>query len=144
VEEAVIATKVSTGRTEAAADIAIGVFGVVGVDETTTTAVDNMELVVRMEELTEATVAAVITARIAMSPAATVGAPLPAGLDGGRGGSGLQWRVLPVMATSAMKTAAAAASSVAEETAGVATVWPADCDTKTKKHKSNWKRRHLR
>jgi len=80
----------------------------------------------------------------AMPPAATAGAPPVPGLDGGGGGSGPQWRLLPVVATSTMTTAAVAAPSVAEEMAGAATVWPADWDTKTKKQKSHWKRCHLK
>ena len=83
VEAAVIASPVTTGMTEAAADIAIGVFGVAGVDNMTRTAVDNMEIAARAGEVTEVmAVVEVIAGAAGMTEAAaytTAGAAVAAG-----------------------------------------------------------------
>mmetsp|Transcript_78506 Transcript_78506/g.157007 ORF Transcript_78506/g.157007 Transcript_78506/m.157007 type:complete len:233 (+) Transcript_78506:1556-2254(+) len=84
VEAAVIASKVTTGMTEVAADIAFGVFGAAGVDDMTTTAVDNMEIAARAGEATQVTaVVEAIAGAAGMTEAAaytTAGAAVAAGV----------------------------------------------------------------
>ena len=74
----------TTGMIEAAADVAIGVFGVVGMDDITRTAVDNMEVAARAGEATDVTaVVEVIAVTAGMTEAAaytTAGAAVAAGV----------------------------------------------------------------
>jgi len=83
VEAEAIASTVTTGMTEATADMAIGVFGVAGVDDMTRTAVDNMEIATRAGEATEMmAVVEVIAGAAGMTEAAaytTAGVAVAAG-----------------------------------------------------------------
>jgi len=70
-ESVVIASTVTTRMTEATADMPIGAFGAVRVDDMTRTAVHNMEVATRAEEATETTaVVEVIAGTAGMTEAA--------------------------------------------------------------------------
>jgi hypothetical protein len=114
VEAAVMASTVTAGMTEAAADIASGVFGVAGVDDMTRTAVDNMEIAARAGETTE--VSAVVEA-IA-------------------GASGMT-------EAAAYTTAGAVGVAGAAETTGVI-AYPDYYHGLSRQQRKDWRRRHLR
>jgi hypothetical protein len=117
VEAAVMASTVTVGMTEAAADIAIGVFGVAGVDDMTRTAVDNMEIAARAGEATEVTaVVEVIAGAAGMTEAAAY--------------------------TTAGAAVAAGAATIAGVGARSIIPKPPNWTSMTKTHQKNWRRTH--